>query len=109
MSDWAIAVGGLRKALGKTVALDGVDLAVPAGTVFALLGLSWRAERGGFGPEESGTVAPGRLGGDPGRLAASETPGTGAFGVPWPGDGSVTKGREVRHEDSTFARETCAS
>lgn len=38
MSDWAIAVGGLRKAFGETVVLDGVDLSVAAGTVFALLG-----------------------------------------------------------------------
>jgi ABC-2 type transport system ATP-binding protein len=34
----AIDVTGLRKAFGDTVAVDGVDLRVPAGTVFALLG-----------------------------------------------------------------------
>jgi ABC-2 type transport system ATP-binding protein len=34
----AIEVGGLRKAYGGTVAVDGVDLRVAAGEVFALLG-----------------------------------------------------------------------
>ena len=34
----AIKVGGLRKAFGKTVVLDGIDLDVPAGSIFALLG-----------------------------------------------------------------------
>ncbi|MEV0394233.1 ATP-binding cassette domain-containing protein [Polymorphospora rubra] len=34
----AITATGLRKAYGEKVVLDGVDLTVPAGTVFALLG-----------------------------------------------------------------------
>jgi ABC-2 type transport system ATP-binding protein len=34
----ALAVKGLRKSFGETVALDGVDLEVPEGSVFALLG-----------------------------------------------------------------------
>lgn len=34
----AIEVRGLRKSYGKKTVLDGVDLTVPAGTVFALLG-----------------------------------------------------------------------
>jgi ABC-2 type transport system ATP-binding protein len=34
----AIAVTGLRKSFGDKVVLDGIDLAVPAGTIFALLG-----------------------------------------------------------------------
>ncbi|WP_433890065.1 ATP-binding cassette domain-containing protein [Streptomyces sp. CA-111067] len=34
----AIAAGGLRKAYGEKTVLDGIDLAVPAGTVFSLLG-----------------------------------------------------------------------
>ncbi|NEA64684.1 ATP-binding cassette domain-containing protein [Streptomyces sp. SID12488] len=34
----AIAAKGLRKAYGDKTVLDGIDLAVPAGTVFALLG-----------------------------------------------------------------------
>ncbi|MBB5825084.1 ATP-binding cassette domain-containing protein [Micromonospora carbonacea] len=34
----AIAVTGLRKSFGDRAVLDGVDLSVPAGTVFALLG-----------------------------------------------------------------------
>jgi len=38
MSDWAIAVGGLHKSFGETVVLDGVDLTIAEGTVFALLG-----------------------------------------------------------------------
>ncbi len=34
----AIEVRGLRKSFGDHVVLDGIDLSVPAGTVFALLG-----------------------------------------------------------------------
>ncbi|MEU8521499.1 ATP-binding cassette domain-containing protein [Streptomyces sp. NBC_01216] len=38
MTSLAIAANGLRKSYGDQVVLDGVDLAVPAGTVFSLLG-----------------------------------------------------------------------
>jgi len=38
MSNSAIAASGLRKAFGDKIVLDGIDLDVPAGTVFSLLG-----------------------------------------------------------------------
>ena len=38
MTDSAIAASGLRKAYGDKTVLDGIDLDVPAGTVFSLLG-----------------------------------------------------------------------
>ncbi|MEV5263716.1 ATP-binding cassette domain-containing protein [Streptomyces werraensis] len=38
MTDLAIAVNGLRKSYGDGTVLDGVDLAVPEGTIFSLLG-----------------------------------------------------------------------
>ncbi|MFD3531241.1 ATP-binding cassette domain-containing protein, partial [Streptomyces sp. NPDC058664] len=38
MSDPAIAAHGLRKSYGDKTVLDGLDLTVPEGTVFALLG-----------------------------------------------------------------------
>ncbi|MEU7634086.1 ATP-binding cassette domain-containing protein [Nocardia sp. NPDC049220] len=38
MKDSAIAVSGLRKTYGDKIVLDGIDLDVPAGTVFSLLG-----------------------------------------------------------------------
>jgi ABC-2 type transport system ATP-binding protein len=38
MTSSAIAVSGLRKAYGDKTVLDGIDLAVPAGTIFSLLG-----------------------------------------------------------------------
>jgi len=38
MSNSAISVSGLRKAYGDKTVLDGIDLDVPAGTVFSLLG-----------------------------------------------------------------------
>ena len=38
MTNSAIAVSGLRKAYGDKTVLDGIDLDVPAGTVFSLLG-----------------------------------------------------------------------
>ena len=38
MSDHVIAVDGLGKRFGPVVALDGIDLAVPEGTILGLLG-----------------------------------------------------------------------
>src|SRR5215469_3392217 len=38
MRNSAIAASGLRKAYGDKIVLDGIDLDVPAGTVFSLLG-----------------------------------------------------------------------
>src|SRR3954447_5540512 len=38
MTTSAIAVTGLRKAFGDKTVLDGIDLDVPAGTIFSLLG-----------------------------------------------------------------------
>ncbi|WP_406428639.1 ATP-binding cassette domain-containing protein [Streptomyces sp. NBC_01589] len=38
MTNPAIAANGLRKSYGEKVVLDGIDLTVPAGTVFSLLG-----------------------------------------------------------------------
>src|SRR4051812_24875614 len=38
MTDLAIAANGLRKSYGDKTVLDGIDLTVPTGTVFALLG-----------------------------------------------------------------------
>ncbi|WP_432186419.1 ATP-binding cassette domain-containing protein [Streptomyces sp. Tue6028] len=38
MTSLAIAANGLRKSYGDRTVLDGIDLAVPAGSVFALLG-----------------------------------------------------------------------
>lgn len=38
MTDLAIAANGLRKSYGDKLVLDGIDLRVPAGSVFALLG-----------------------------------------------------------------------
>jgi ABC-2 type transport system ATP-binding protein len=37
----AISATGLRKSFGDTVVLDGIDLAVAEGTIFALLGPNW--------------------------------------------------------------------
>ncbi|MGB9634667.1 MAG: ATP-binding cassette domain-containing protein, partial [Chloroflexaceae bacterium] len=38
MTDLAIIARGLRKQYGTVIAVDGIDLAVPAGTIYALLG-----------------------------------------------------------------------
>ncbi|THA29865.1 ATP-binding cassette domain-containing protein [Streptomyces sp. A1277] len=38
MTNPAIAASGLRKSYGEKTVLDGIDLTIPAGTVFALLG-----------------------------------------------------------------------
>ena len=39
-----IETRGLRKSFGKQVVLDGIDLDVAEGTIFALLGLEWRGQ-----------------------------------------------------------------
>ncbi|MFF5713501.1 ATP-binding cassette domain-containing protein, partial [Streptomyces sp. NPDC012756] len=38
MTTTAIAANGLRKSYGDKTVLDGIDLTVPEGTIFALLG-----------------------------------------------------------------------
>ncbi|MGW4676381.1 ATP-binding cassette domain-containing protein, partial [Streptomyces sp. NPDC004324] len=38
MTDLAIAAYGLRKSYGDKTVLDGIDVTVPEGSVFALLG-----------------------------------------------------------------------
>src|SRR5215211_3540209 len=38
MTNLAIAANGLRKSYGDKVVLDGIDLAVPEGSIFSLLG-----------------------------------------------------------------------
>ncbi|MFF7934438.1 ATP-binding cassette domain-containing protein [Streptomyces sp. NPDC007940] len=38
MTDLAIAANGLRKSFGDKTVLDGIDIAVPQGTIFSLLG-----------------------------------------------------------------------
>ncbi|MFJ5779568.1 ATP-binding cassette domain-containing protein [Streptomyces sp. NPDC093094] len=38
MTELAIAASGLRKSFGDKTVLDGIDLSVPAGTIFSLLG-----------------------------------------------------------------------
>ncbi|MFF1631583.1 ABC transporter, partial [Streptomyces sp. NPDC058272] len=59
----AIAAKGLRKAYGDKTVLDGIDLTVPAGTVFSLLGTRVRAigrtdgEAGMAGTDEDAVAA----------------------------------------------------
>jgi ABC-2 type transport system ATP-binding protein len=38
MTNLAIAANGLRKSYGDKLVLDGIDLTVPEGTIFSLLG-----------------------------------------------------------------------
>ena len=38
MTNLAITANGLRRSYGDKVVLDGIDLAVPEGTIFSLLG-----------------------------------------------------------------------
>ena len=70
----AIAVRGLRKAYGSTVAVDGLDLAIPRGEVFALLGPNGAGKTTtveileGYRRRDSGDVSV--LGADPGHPTA---------------------------------------
>ncbi|MFF4385358.1 ATP-binding cassette domain-containing protein [Streptomyces sp. NPDC001552] len=63
MTNLAIAANGLRKSYGDKVVLDGIDLAVPAGTVFALLGPN------GAGKTTAVKILSTLLGADPGTGA----------------------------------------
>ena len=67
----AITARGIRKSFGDQVALDGVDLEVDQGTIFALLGPNGAGKTTtveileGFRRRDAGTVSV--LGVDPGR------------------------------------------
>ncbi|MFB7264723.1 ATP-binding cassette domain-containing protein [Streptomyces nojiriensis] len=63
MTNLAIAANGLRKSYGDKVVLDGIDLAVPAGTVFSLLGPN------GVGKTTAVKILSTLLGADPGTGA----------------------------------------
>ncbi|MFB6822636.1 ATP-binding cassette domain-containing protein [Streptomyces virginiae] len=63
MTDLAIAANGLRKSYGDKLVLDGIDLAVPAGTVFSLLGPN------GAGKTTAVKILSTLLGADPGTGA----------------------------------------
>jgi ABC-2 type transport system ATP-binding protein len=61
----AIAVSGLRKSYGDKLVLDGIDLTVPAGTVFALLGPN------GAGKTTAVQILSTLIGADAGRLTVA--------------------------------------
>ncbi|MGW7332983.1 ATP-binding cassette domain-containing protein [Streptomyces sp. NPDC054840] len=63
MTDLAIAANGLRKSYGDKLVLDGIDLAVPADTVFSLLGPN------GAGKTTAVKILSTLLGADPGTGA----------------------------------------
>ncbi|MFI1449488.1 ATP-binding cassette domain-containing protein [Streptomyces virginiae] len=63
MSNLAIAANGLRKSYGDKLVLDGIHLAVPAGTVFSLLGPN------GAGKTTAVKILSTLLGADPGTGA----------------------------------------
>ncbi|WP_328962891.1 ATP-binding cassette domain-containing protein [Streptomyces virginiae] len=63
MTNLAIAANGLRKSYGDKLVLDGIDLAVPAGTVFSLLGPN------GAGKTTAVKILSTLLGADPGTGA----------------------------------------
>jgi ABC-2 type transport system ATP-binding protein len=71
----AIAVRGLRKAYGSTVAVDGIDLEIPRGEVFALLGPNGAGKTTtveileGYRRRDGGEVSV--LGADPGHPTAA--------------------------------------
>ena len=71
----AISVRGLRKAYGSTVAVDGLDLEIPRGEVFALLGPNGAGKTTtveileGYRRRDSGEVSV--LGSDPGHPTAA--------------------------------------
>ncbi|MGV9414517.1 ATP-binding cassette domain-containing protein [Nocardia sp. NPDC003693] len=65
MTNTAITVSGLRKAYGDKVVLDGIDLNVPAGTIFSLLGPN------GAGKTTTVHVLSTLIGADVGRISVA--------------------------------------
>ena len=72
MTDLAIAANGLRKSYGDKTVLDGIDLRVPAGTVFALLGPNGAGKTTAVKILSTLITADGRRG--PGRAATTSPP-----------------------------------
>jgi ABC-2 type transport system ATP-binding protein len=86
-SETAIQVRGLRKSYGETLAVDGIDLDISRGEVFALLGPNGAGKTTtveileGYRHRDGGTVAV--LGQDPANAGrnwrrSTRTPGTRA-------------------------------
>jgi ABC-2 type transport system ATP-binding protein len=81
-TDWAVRARGLRKRYGDTVAVDGIDLEIARGEVFALLGPNGAGKTTtveileGYRDRDGGEVSV--LGTDPGRAGR-----TGRAGRAW--------------------------
>ena len=75
LADSAVSVHGLRKSYGERTAVDGVDLDIPRGEVFALLGPNGAGKTTtveileGYRSRDAGEVSV--LGVDPGRRDAA--------------------------------------
>jgi ABC-2 type transport system ATP-binding protein len=74
MNDWVIETRGLRRRFGKTTALDGLNLRVPAGSIFGFLG------RNGAGKTTTIRMLMGLIRADGGEVRA--------FGEPLNGPGT---------------------
>ncbi|MFL0024094.1 ATP-binding cassette domain-containing protein [Streptomyces sp. NBUL23] len=79
MTHPAIAANGLRKAYGDRTVLDGIDLTVPAGTVFALLG-----------PNGAGKTTAVKI------LSTLVSPGPGSGGIRVGGHDPATDAQAIR-------------
>ncbi len=97
----AIAVENLRKTYGETQAVDGIDLAVGSGEVFALLGPNGAGKTTtveileGFRRRDAGTVSV--LGVDPGRPTAAWRSRIGIVLQTTGGHDELTVGELIRH------------
>ena len=92
MSDFVIETSGLRKSFGGQAALNGLDLRVPAGSIFGFLG------RNGAGKTTTIKLLMGMLRADSGSISI--------FGMPIVNQKAATKVRE-HYEASRRHRNWC--
>ncbi len=96
----AIEVRGLRKSFGKQVVLDGIDLEVAEGTVFALLGPN------GAGKTTAVHILSTLISADAGEVRVA---GFDVARIPTPSAASsASPARSRRSTASSRARRTCA-
>ena len=99
----SISIEGLRAAYGRIEVLHGVDLVVPAGSVFALLGPN------GAGKSTLLKVMSARLRPTAGQVRIGDDPSGGRHPSGWPETGSAPSPKDAASSPTSRFARTCAS